>query len=80
MKFLSDKRFLRQRLSAWSVRVLVGVVSLCASQLLAQQTLTFRSHDFRLGFFYEAHGGALYVYRDRAAGLGNPILFLPSWN
>ena len=46
--------------------------------LLAEKPLVFRSHDSRLGYFYEVrrdedYNRFLYVYRNRADALGKPV-------
>jgi S1-C subfamily serine protease len=46
--------------------------------LFAQQPLEFRSHDSRLGYFYEVrrnedYHSVLFVYRNRADALGKPV-------
>jgi hypothetical protein len=65
MKFMPDKQRLRLRLEA--SKLLLSAALMSTFESFAQQELVFRSHDFRLGFFYEVRGSALYVYRDRAS-------------
>lgn len=54
------------------------VLLLTPLALFAQNPLVFRSHDSRLGYFYEVrrdedYNRFLYVYRNRADALGKPV-------